>query len=153
LLTSLLAPGAHCQPLQHDCHNVFTACGDARVRAASSTATSYQMLDEDGLLCLQRFKSDVVFKLGLRDTGFLLLLRVANVTYVPPSPRIAELRDVELLLQTAQTPQCFEGDSAECYESIAILDTYAQLPPAACTLHRICLPLYVLALHCTATAT
>ena len=75
---------------------------------------------------MQYYKRTVEYKLGSKHTNTLLQLDIANVTYVPASPRVNELRASELLLVDTATPECEAEDAFDlCYVSTSILDMCA----------------------------
>jgi hypothetical protein len=70
----------------------------------------------------QDFRSQYPFQLGTRRTGRIIFLRIANTTYVPEAPRVAELRPQELLSIVAMTPECAQSNPSKCFHSTCLLD-------------------------------
>ena len=79
----------------------------------------------DPVLCIQEYQTTTDYKLGGGRTGFLLWLDVANVTYIPKSARIDDLRTSELMFASRESPACGGTAPGRCLRSVAVLDMCA----------------------------
>lgn len=74
---------------------------------------------------MQEYQTTTDYKLGGGRTGFLLWLDVANVTYIPKSARIDDLRTSELMFASRESPACSGNAPGRCLRSAAVLDMCA----------------------------